>query len=380
MINLQDFRKEEFLRREKHLKHAKKQKLYISKIKHEHHQLHIVYVMTHVGICGGTKICFEHVNHLTRFNQRATIVSHFEKPTWFPIHKNVHYIQVPFEKELATGIPQCDVIVATYWREIYECIAREIAPVVYFEQGDHHLFSWDNVSERLKDYILKQFLVVPFIFTVSKGASEEIRKIFARDASIINNAIDHTVFYPDLVNKKDRKRDFTVTIIGSESNEFKGISVIKQALSLVKRSGYKMRLNWVSPDEPVNPIGTVFVNPKQDQIGNLLRKSDLFISASLYESFSLPVLEAMASGCTVITTKNKGVLEYAVDNENCIMATTNDPIDLANKIIWVYENEMLAGKFISAGIKTASIYTWDKIVPQLIKYYQQISSYRPVKS
>lgn len=96
--------------------------------------------MTHVGICGGTKICFEHVNHLTRFNQRATIVSHFEKPTWFPIHKNVHYIQVPFEKELATGIPQCDVIVATYWREIYENALQEKSHRLYILNRETIIF------------------------------------------------------------------------------------------------------------------------------------------------------------------------------------------------------------------------------------------------
>lgn len=378
MIDLQEFRNEEFSRREEHLKHAEKQKLYMSETNDEHRQIHIVYVMTHVGICGGTKICLEHVNNLARLNQKATIVSHFKKPTWFPIRGDVKYIQVPFEQELATGIPQCDVIVATYWREIYECIAREIAPVVYFEQGDFHLFSWDTVSERVKNYIHKQFQVVPFIYTVSKGASEKIMENFGRESLVINNAIDHSIFYSDFVNRRYEKREFTVIIIGSEKNEFKGIGDIKQALSILKEAGYKIKLNWVSPDKPDNPLGKVFVNPKQKHIGKLLRNSDLFISASLYESFSLPVLEAMACGCPVITTNNKGVLEYAVNNENCIMTAMSDPNELAKNIISVYEDEALADKIISGGIKTASKYSWDNIIPQILKYYQQISNYKPV--
>jgi len=378
MFDLKTFRDAEFLRREIHLRHAKKQELVETQDKHN--QLHIVYVMTHVGICGGTKIILEHVNHLTRFKQRATIVSHFEKPTWFPINKDVNYIQVSFEQELAQGIPPCDVIVATYWREIYECIVREIAPVVYFEQGDYHLFAWQDVSQRERDYIYKQFQLVPFIYTVSQGASEQIKENFGRDSTIINNAIDNKIFYHDSMDMKDEKQEFTLMMIGSENNEFKRINDIQQAVSILSKQGYRLKLVWITPDKPIHPMGSVFVNPNQSKIGSLLRTSDLYVCASLYESFSLPCLEAMASGCVVITTKNKGVEEYAVDGINCIMVAMNDPGDLAEKIIQVIEDGTLANNLILEGIKTASQYTWDNIIPQIIEYYQQIASFTPVIS
>ncbi|MDD4401750.1 MAG: glycosyltransferase family 4 protein [Desulfitobacteriaceae bacterium] len=378
VFELEKFREAEFSRREKHLRYAKKQELVESRAKNS--QLHIVYVMTHVGICGGTKIIFEHANHIVRFNQRVTIVSHFEKPTWYPISNDVKYIQVPLTQELALGIPQCDVIVATYWREIYECIAREIAPVVYFEQGDYHLFAWEDVCRREKDFIYKQFQLVPFIYTVSKGASKQIKKNFGRDSTIINNAIDNTVFYYDSGNIKDQKKDFALMMIGSENNEFKGIGDIRQALSLLPKSGHDLKLVWVTPDKPIHPTGTVFVNPKQSQIGDLLRKSNIFICGSYYESFSLPVLEAMACGCAVITTKNKGVVEYALDGKNCIMVNINDPVDMAEKIIQLFKDDMLRNRIISKGLKTASQYTWDCIIPKIISYYQQVAGLTPVKN
>ena len=378
VIELKKFREAEFLRREKHLRYAKKQELVKSKAKKC--QLHIVYVMTHVGICGGTKIILEHANNLVRFNQRVTIVSHFKKPTWHPISNDVKYIQVPLTQELALGIPQCDVIIATYWREIYECIARGIAPVVYFEQGDYHLFAWEDVCRRKKDFIYKQFQLAPFIYTVSKGSSKQIKKNFGRGSTIINNAIDNTVFYYDSKNIKDRKKDFTLMIIGSENNEFKGIGDIRQALSLLPKSDHDLKLVWVTPDKPIHPMGTVFVNPKQSQIGDLLRKSNVFICGSHYESFSLPVLEAMACGCAVITTKNKGVVEYALDGKNCIMVNINDPVDMAEKIIQLLKNDMLRNRIISEGLKTASQYKWDCIIPKIISYYQQVASFTPVKN
>src|SRR5690606_16234504 len=141
--------------------------------------LHIVYVMTHVGICGGVKIIFEHANRLKRLGAKVTIVTHFVKPTWYPIE--AEYIQVPFDLELAKGIPDCDVIVATYWDHIQPCIETGIAPVVYFEQGDFHLFDYENMNLILKHFIHKQFKIPPFIYTVSQQAAEFIQNIYERE-------------------------------------------------------------------------------------------------------------------------------------------------------------------------------------------------------
>lgn len=107
--------------------------------------IHVVYVMNHVGVCGGTKIIFEHANGLTELGVKVTILSHFAKPDWFPIKAN--YVFVPFQIELTRFMPQCDLIIATYWEHIGACVEMGVAPVIYFEQGDFHLFDWDNLSE-----------------------------------------------------------------------------------------------------------------------------------------------------------------------------------------------------------------------------------------
>lgn len=374
MFDLQLFREIEFERREQHLKHAEKQKL--RNRNKPSSQLHIVYVMTHVGICGGTKIILEHANNLIRIGLKVTLVSHFDKPKWFPIDKNVKYIKVPFEIEVAEGVPNCDVIVATYWREIYSCIERNIAPVVYFEQGDFHLFDWENVDERKKEYIYKQFQVVPFIYTVSKGAAEQIKQNFGRDASIINNAIDKSIF--NYNERKDKKVANSLIIIGSQNSEFKRIDDIISAYKMLKEQGYGIDLNWITPDEPLNSAGNIFVNPPQKCIGKVLRESDIFISASRYESFSLPPLEAMASGCTVITTGNSGVLEYAKDNYNSLILQDSNPINIYEQIIKLIKNEKLKKNLSKNGVETAKVFNWDVITPKIIDYYREIAKLEPI--
>jgi len=377
IIDISEFRRQEFEQREKRLPYIKKQTLVIQKKKKE--KLHIVYVMTHVGICGGTKIILQHANLLSDLMQQVTLISHFDKPNWFPISDNVQYLQIPFSKELAEGIPPCDVIIATYWREISECVARKLAPVIYFEQGDYHLFDWENVSDREKKYIFSQFQLPDFLFTVSSGAALQIKKLFGRDSKVIHNGIDHNIFYPstEISAKNDSLHIMT---IGSENSLFKGISGIKKALQILNAKGIPYEFIWVTPDTPQAAMGYIYVNPPQFKIASLLRTSDIYICNSLFESFSLPVLEAMTCGCAVITSENSGVKEYATDRENCLMVKMNSPKDIADKIIELHRNPDLRKLLIEKGNETADSYDWKNLAPQILAYYNEIAEYSPLQS
>ncbi len=375
MFDLAKFRQEEFSRREANLDKAHRQRLHESDATLG--ALHIVYVLTHTGVCGGTKIILEHASHLVAHGQNVTLVSHFEKPDWFPIDGRVGYIRVPFEEELTFGIPACDVIVATYWREIFECILRNIAPVVYFEQGDYHLFDYEHVSERERNYIQTQYRTVPFIFTVSPGAAATIRHIYHRNATVIPNAIDHRIFHPG--QKEPAPPDvLRIAMIGSESNDFKRTSDILKALGDLQSRGHAVELYWVSPDMPQNPQGRLAVNPTQSIIGDFLRSADYLISASTYESFSLPPLEAMACGCAVVTTKNKGVLSYAREGENCVFVPMQNPCAIAHAIEALHADKALRENIMHGGYETAKRFSWETVTPQLIAYYREVARFRPV--
>ena len=143
----------EFNKREERLKTAIPQKLIYEPT--ENKKLHITYVMTWTGVCGGSKIILEHANKLTARGHKITIISHDKKPIWFKMNDSIQFIEVPWGQTLCESIPKCDVIVATYWREIYECIEQKIAPVIYFEQGDYHLFDLEKLDNRTYEYIKK---------------------------------------------------------------------------------------------------------------------------------------------------------------------------------------------------------------------------------
>ncbi|MED3662751.1 glycosyltransferase family 4 protein [Ureibacillus sp. FSL K6-8385] len=341
----------------------------------EKERLHIVYVMTHVGISGGVKIIFEHANRLKQLGAKVTIVAHYMKPSWFPIEAD--YVQVPFGLELAKGIPDCDLIVATYWDHIQACIETGIAPVVYFEQGDFHLFDYGKMNQTLKNYIHIQYQIPPFIYTVSRPAAELIEKLYGREAKVYPNAIDETVFNPE-GPKVTGDRPYLL-MIGRESTAFKGLSYILDAYDMLKKE-FELDLYWITPETPSEKMKQratkCFISPSQETIASLYRGAALYVSGSTYESFSLPPLEAMACGCPVVTTDNEGVLEYAVHLENAMICRMRDPQDMAEKISELLSNPDLKERLIRNGLETAGRYNWIAIMKEILDYYSDIALYQ----
>ena len=336
------FRRREFEKRVLWARTAQPQKLVQGEPKDN---IHVVYTMAHVGVTGGAKVIFEHANRLQEMGLKITIVCHFPRPDWFPL--KVDYIEVPFEEKLSSGIPECDVIVATYWDHIHECIEANIAPVVYFEQGDFHLFDDSQMSQEVREFVRTQYSLPQFIITVSNQTARVIEKKFGRTAKVFPNSVDDRIF-----NNSGRKFMHPkpyIVMIGNPDLAFKGINDIVESYSLLKSklsaSEPEIDLFLITPVQPVSvpdAVCRVFVNPPQAQISELLRGALMYVSGSYYESFSLPPMEAMACGCPVITTANIGVLEYAVEHFNALLCEIGNPKQLAEAMFKLITDEDLS--------------------------------------
>lgn len=375
MENIEKLREIEFAQREGRLKNAIPQKLkYNPKNKKI---LNITYVMTWTEVCGGSKIILEQANRLTLLGHSVNLISHFPKPLWFPLNEKIKFIQVPWEKVLCEDIPKnSDIIVATYWREIYECIEQKIAPVVYFEQGDFHLFDSTSLDDRTFNYINKQLQTVPYVLTVSSFAKEKLKEIYNKESDVIPNAVDDKIFF----YKEHKENDIiNITIIGAEQVEFKKIPLIIEAVNRVKKDGYKVKLNWITPVKPDKIKEEAIINPKQIVIGDTLRNTDIYICASMYESFCLPVLEAMTCGAAIITTNNGGNMDFVKDNENALIIEKNNVEDIYKKLKILLEDRTKRKAISAVGVETAKEYSWEKTIEKLERYYRKIAEYEVEK-
>lgn len=103
-----------------------------------------------------------------------------------------------------------------------------------------------------------------------------------------------------------------------------------------------------------------------DDVKNIYANATLFIYASLYEGFGIPVLEAMQSGVPVITSNVSSMPEVAGDA--CVLVDPYQTEEIKNAIIKVLDSEKLQAEMKEKGIAQAKKFSWRKCSEEVHKH------------
>jgi glycosyltransferase involved in cell wall biosynthesis len=97
----------------------------------------------------------------------------------------------------------------------------------------------------------------------------------------------------------------------------------------------------------------------------LMSGARAFVFPSAYEGFGLPIIEAMACGTPVITTRHASIPEIAGDS--ALYCDDNDPKDLAEKIGKIIQDGSFRDEYVQRGLARAKIFTWEKAGEKTLK-------------
>jgi len=105
------------------------------------------------------------------------------------------------------------------------------------------------------------------------------------------------------------------------------------------------------------------------QLNEVFNNAFCLIYPSRYEGFGIPLIEAMKSGCPVITTNYASIPE--VVGKAGLMVKEISPEFFVEKVKYL-ELKKNREKIVKMGLEQASLFSWDKCYEETIKFYQKI--------
>ena len=101
------------------------------------------------------------------------------------------------------------------------------------------------------------------------------------------------------------------------------------------------------------------------------RAADVFVYPSHNETFGLPILEAMASGCPVVTSDTSAMPETAGDA--AVLASPSDPASIARAMLEAIEGR---DRLRAAGLRRAGEFTWGATAASTLDVYREVAERR----
>ena len=111
-----------------------------------------------------------------------------------------------------------------------------------------------------------------------------------------------------------------------------------------------------------------------DDLEALYAQADVLVTATLYEGFGLPVLEAMARGVLVACSDLPVLREVAGDDAELL--DPHDPASIAAAIRRLLSNRAGLEHRIEAGRARAARYTWSAAATQTLRVFDEAAAAR----
>jgi glycosyltransferase involved in cell wall biosynthesis len=200
---------------------------------------------------------------------------------------------------------------------------------------------------------------------------------------IIQNGVDIEHFIPRAKEFSKNANTIHLTLGASRVTDRKGINYLIEAIHLLKNE-YDFSLKVIGDgnaktqlEQMVSEYGLkkqiTFSGriPREETLG-YYQEADIFVLPSLNEGMSNAMLEALACGLPIITTKTGGAEELMQEGVNGLLVKQRDAKDLARALRVLAQDEPLRLRMGSASRALAESMSWQNIAKQYVEMYKKI--------
>ena len=315
----------------------------------------------------------------------------------FSVRQNIRYhvIRIPFfrrrlwEQIAPNLVGRYDVLHFLYdscvaWkRGKFIVTIHDVKPLLF---GSHRpKRNLNTLIERM--VIPDQSVQVDHVVTVSQWSKHDIARhlSLSRDQiSVVPPGVDPIHFRPASSLEQDRPRKpYVLSVAGSDPT--KNVETLVEAFArlpahlrenhdlvlvgdLRNRSEVHARVHQLRLESQTTFPGVV----AEEQLVALYQHAAVFVFPSRYEGFGLPVLEAMACGCPVISSNASSLPD--VFGDAALSADPTDAAGFARHMEQVLSDAGLRQELRRKGLDRASQFSWEQTAREMVKVYAKVGS------
>jgi L-malate glycosyltransferase len=272
------------------------------------------------------------------------------KVGWIDVHPDVKISIVP--TLIQRYMPDADVVVASLWRtaEFVEQYPQRKGAKFYLIQ--HHE-TWSGPVERVNRTLRSRMNKI----VISRWLGELVTELSGDVAHYVPNPVDHGEFH---LTAPLEPRGCVVSMLYSP-HEWKGardgIAAIEQAR--VRFPDLAAVLFGLAPRPEGLPAWITYERqPDRKTLRErIYNASSVYLCPSWSEGWGLPVLEAMACGCAIVTTDNGGIRDFVEHGANGFVVPPRSPGELGAALVRLLEDSRQRIAFSHRSIDIAQRFT-----------------------
>lgn len=276
-------------------------------------------------------------------------VFHFLTPYGSVFLKRPKIITTVHDMDLNQTYP----IISKY---IFNRISCEITRFMVLRNTNYFISVSDAIKEELKEYLGKD--VTKTIKTVYEGVGQNYKF-----STKLNNSGKYYLVLADFSPRKN-----TTAIIKAYSLLPKDVRVRYILKIVCSNPQFANKLRSYVNKEDLKSKVEIIENVSNKRIILYYNEAIALVYTSLYEGFGLPILEAMACGCPVITSNLGAMREVA--GSSAILVDPGSPMAISRAMVKVAVNQKIRRELTSRGIKVAKLFNWEKTAKQTLSVYK----------
>jgi len=241
-------------------------------------------------------------------------------------------------------------------------LRRSIASVRTF----HGSALWEARSAQSLKRKISQFIVFPLellagkLATLKLAVGAETKAIYHADG-MSDLFATASVFHPG------EKTTFpSLVFVGTWEGRKRGRLVAERFLTEIAPKYPEAKLFMACDFVPEAPGIIDLSSPSEEKLAKVFRESWMLVSASTYEGFGIPYLEALASGTVVVTTKNSGA-NYVLDNGKFGRIVEDGALGLS--ILELIGDERARQEYERSGLSRAIRFSESQVISDHLAHY-----------